>query len=455
MGYYKYYIRKLIKSILRWFDKKTLILIILFLLFLCWNNGVFAEYTEQDSAVLHVIALDIIKLNNQVEDLQTKLGHIEADMADIQPDVASISEDVASLSADILDIQQDIAQLRAYASNLGYLQGIDYNIRDIDVKVQSIEYRVNEIGSYVYQMNSNISEIVKYFKQSETNITTQDFQPSYVNGIGASSNKLFNIVADDTNGQYWTTYYFPIEKDTSYSYKIMGSFDYYRYGYCNSVPSPGGSVEEYFNYGSVSNGFEHNIQKPFNYSYFYISLSSRKNIESIKFTKTTTTTTDNPLNIFDNQQKQHEETIANANSNTDKINNTLTDSTVSDDSYNIDTSFTGGLNDSSHDDLLIGMINQISTVISGGNVTTIVIPIPHTGGAVITLSSDLLSKHIKGTLIYTLIQTFWYVAFGIYFFRFGSRAIHWLTSGELLEHGPGKFAEYLAKQNATITSEMM
>lgn len=479
MGYFNYFIKCCIRRITylifkpKVLKKLLLIALVLFAVLFLLKTSSRAEFTDQDSAVLHVIALDIIKLNNQIDDLNARIGTIQADLTDIQPDVGSINESVSSISADVLDIQQDVANLRQditalknYASNLGYLQVIDGNIRDIDMRCQSLEYRVQEATSYIYQINNGISEIVKYFKQGETIKETVSFSPSYINSIGASpSTGKFNSVPDSSSqNNFWTTFYIPLEKGETYSISLGTNFYNLRYGYCQDVPAAGVP----FSTVNVQDGtqtFEYSFIANGNYSYFYISLNMRTYLGIRNFTKTVTTTADNPLNIFENQQKQHEETIASNQANTDKItssvtesankiDSTLTSTDVSEDTYNIDTSFAGDIDEASYDSFLTDWINSIIRVLQSRSTITLDIPIPFVNYT-ITVNSDLIFNRVYGTSLYTFINVIWYFIFGAYFFRFGYRSVHWLTSGELVEKGPATFATYLMKQNAVITSDLM
>lgn len=471
MGYYKYYLRKLIKFILRWFDKKTLILIILFLLFLCWNEGVFAlqksVYELTDEEILQLTQEELENLSE--EEYIYLLDRIEA----ITNDFSVSTYDFSSIdSTRLYEINTKLSNIQSYLwdirSNIwnsesglyaqtAYLRTISANISTILTRLNSINSSISDLNSGISDLNSSISEITKYFKQSESSSTTTDFVPSYNNNIGINiSNSTFASVSDNpSNNEYWCTYYFPIQKDHTYKVQLVSSASYrrLRWGFCQSVPSVGSSAST-LNTLDGQSSLNISFTSDGSYSYVYITVDSRLTTTTRVFKDILTTTTDNPLNIFDNQQKNHEEQLANSNQNTDKINNTLTSSEVSEDTYNIDTSFSSGVDDENYTNFLTNWINTIIGTFSSRASTNLEIPIPFVDETIV-IHSDIVSKHIQGTLLYLLIQVFWYFKFGAYFFRFGSRAVHWLTSGELIERGPGAFAEYLMKQNAVITSDLM
>lgn len=485
VGYYKYYIRKLLKVILRWFDKKTLILIIIFLLFLCWNNGVFAA--EGQDAIL----------------LQYKIATFYASSYDSNSDssfynfsISKIYDSQVAVGGQLYTLKSGVSYTcyNASSSNLpsyifydmpsdSYVDTVvSTNFNDLQVTGRldtSLWFQTSGYHTFtmpvdcwlfvptehtsagtirIYQENgvSNIYKILdRYFSTGTTSTEKVSFSPSYINSIGASpSSGKFNSVPDSASqNNYWSTFYFPLEKGETYSISLGTNFYNLRYGFCQQVPAVGVP----FSTVNVKDGtqtFDYSFVADGNYSYFYLSVNMRTYISIREFFKTVTTTEDNPLNVFDNMQKNHEETISNQNQNTEKVINTLTDNSVSEDSYNIDTSFTGDINEDSYDNVLSSMINNIIHTLNSSSISIISIPIPNTDKS-ITLESNIISKHIQGTLIYTLIQTFWYFAFGVYFFRFGYSAINWLTSGKMIEKGPSAFADYLSSENATITSDMM
>lgn len=141
---------------------------------------------------------------------------------------------------------------------------------------------------------------------------------------------------------------------------------------------------------------------------------------------------------------------------TEQVTGTLTDSTVSDSSMTVDTS-QYDVDDSE------GVTNFITSFLDivkkaffyiDSSVETITIPIPNTEQTVV-LYSDIISKHITGTYIYTLIQSFWWFVIGGYIIIFAKRMIEWLSTGEIAEKGVFGFIWWLDVHNEIIKSYMM
>lgn len=102
------------------------------------------------------------------------------------------------------------------------------------------------------------------------------------------------------------------------------------------------------------------------------------------------------------------------------------------------------------------MLNTIKNTFLGINntVETIEIPVPFTNSNIV-LSSDMVSKHIQGTAIFTLIQALWWFVIGKYIVLFSYSMISWLSTGKIADKGISSFIEYLDKNNEIINSYMM
>lgn len=183
--------------------------------------------------------------------------------------------------------------------------------------------------------------------------------------------------------------------------------------------------------------------------------------------------------LFDNSTSQNAGIVGAIEQQTESINeqtnsiqqqtqvqqetqNFLKDDTVSDDSMSVDSSaFTSDQQQSNQadvDNFFTNFLNTVKDTFVGINTTveTIEIPLPN-GLDSITLSSDIISKHIHGTIIYTLIQTFWYFLIGGYIVIYVKRLLDWLSTGKIVASEKGVFGliEWLDVHNEIIKSYMM
>lgn len=93
---------------------------------------------------------------------------------------------------------------------------------------------------------------------------------------------------------------------------------------------------------------------------------------------------------------------------------------------------------------------------SSSSVDTINIPIPFVRNKNITLSSNMISRHIFGTDLYVIIQLIYTFIFAKYFIRLAKRILNWLDRGEAFtEGGFSKFLNYLSEQNVVINASLM
>lgn len=138
----------------------------------------------------------------------------------------------------------------------------------------------------------------------------------------------------------------------------------------------------------------------------------------------------------------------------------LKDDTLDNNSMTIDTSSFGSIEQSSHqqsvDNFFTGLLDTVYQAFTGINSTVdkITIPLPHTEQTIV-LYSDIISKHISNTPIFSLIQMFWTFLFGSYIIVFVKRMLDWLSTGKLAEKGVFGFIEWLDIHNEIIKSYMM
>lgn len=150
--------------------------------------------------------------------------------------------------------------------------------------------------------------------------------------------------------------------------------------------------------------------------------------------------------------------------NTDKIDSTIKDSTdkildntVNNDSMTVDTTdYDVSSEEQEIDSFLTDLLNNIKNVFLSisSSVKTIDIGLPYVDKK-ITLRSDIISKHINGTFLFTLIQTFWYFVFGKHIIMFCKRMLDWLSTGEIAEKGASSFIKYLDQNNEVLKTYMM
>lgn len=140
----------------------------------------------------------------------------------------------------------------------------------------------------------------------------------------------------------------------------------------------------------------------------------------------------------------------------DEQNNFLQDSNVNDESMDIKTDSFNVDDKEGVENFFTSTLEHIKSIFLNidDTVETIEIPLPHTTQKLV-LSSDLLSKHIVNTSIYSLIQVFWWFVIGRYLIMFCKRIIDWLSTGEIAEKGPSAFIRYLDQNNELIKTYMM
>lgn len=133
----------------------------------------------------------------------------------------------------------------------------------------------------------------------------------------------------------------------------------------------------------------------------------------------------------------------------------LEDDTIQDSSMSIDT--TGmTVSDNGVNNFFTDFLNSVYNIFVNidSTVETITIPMPYNIPDIV-LRSDIISSHINNTILFTLIQTFWWFIISRYIIHFVFRMIKWLTDGELAERGVFAFADWLDSYNSIIKSYMM
>lgn len=143
-------------------------------------------------------------------------------------------------------------------------------------------------------------------------------------------------------------------------------------------------------------------------------------------------------------------------SSTQTVTNTLTDSTVSEESMTVNTEGLSAEDEQDIDGFFTRFLERIHNVFININdtVETIEIGLPFVNKSII-LSSDMISKHIQGTTLYTLIQAVWWFVIGGYIIIFCKRMLDWLSTGKIAEKGVFSFIEWLDVNNEIIKSYMM
>ena len=133
----------------------------------------------------------------------------------------------------------------------------------------------------------------------------------------------------------------------------------------------------------------------------------------------------------------------------------LENDTVQDSTMTIDTSGMT-VNDNGVNNFFTTFINSVYNLFNNidSTVETISIPMPFNMPDIV-LRSDIISSHISNTILFTLIQTFWWFVLSRYIIYFVFRMIKWLSDGELAERGVFAFADWLDNYNAIIKSYMM
>ena len=113
-------------------------------------------------------------------------------------------------------------------------------------------------------------------------------------------------------------------------------------------------------------------------------------------------------------------------------------------------------NDNGVNNFFTDFLNSVYNIFVNidSTVETINIPMPYNMPDIV-LRSDAISSYIGNSILFTLIQTFWWFVISRYIILFVFRIVKWLSDGELSERGVFAFADWLDSYNSIIKSYMM
>lgn len=154
-------------------------------------------------------------------------------------------------------------------------------------------------------------------------------------------------------------------------------------------------------------------------------------------------------NIVDN--------IQSGNQTAEETKDFITNESVQESSMDVDTSDYDINDTNGTDDFISDVLNELYVFFNGisdSNVYTVEIPLPY-GMDSIVLRSDIISSHIRGTVLYTLIQTMWTFVFGTYLLFYVRFIIKFFSSGEFETSGLAFFIAHLEDNDVIIRSTMM
>lgn len=156
-------------------------------------------------------------------------------------------------------------------------------------------------------------------------------------------------------------------------------------------------------------------------------------------------------NTIQEQTATIEEQTQTIQQSTNTINDSLTSTEYDESGVSIDTSATDSIDTSSTYNLFSTIFTNFGNLINNNNwnnVETIRIGLPYVDESnYIELRSDIVSSKLQGTLIYTIIITAWYSAFGLYIFKFVTKLFNAIKSGNILSG--------FSFDDEVITSSMM
>lgn len=285
-------------------------------------------------------------------------------------------------------------------------------------------------------------------------IPTEYIDSRIIGGSISSTNK--SGVINDFGG--CTLYFAPVSyKGQKIGCAIQSTTQIeYRIGYFEKVNI--GATGYYLHQGTSGLGnlvTQGGFVSPFNEGYFVLTVYHGDNVVDVSiYSQDSTSDAINNMGsvITSNQDKNTDKIIESQ----EEIKDSITNSEVSDSSMTVNTDGLGMTDEQGVNDFFSNMLNTIKNTFLGINSTveTIEIPIPFTSDNLV-LSSDLVSKHIQGTAIYSLIQGLWWFVIGKYIVMFSYRMIAWLSTGKIADKGISSFIDYLDKNNEIINSYMM
>lgn len=225
-----------------------------------------------------------------------------------------------------------------------------------------------------------------------------------------------------------------------------------------SSSSPSTSVSNYNNYQGIDTDvrivndcqtykFEGNTFSPGSSGinvYIPTILISYKSATLIEFinnnsssqTQAITQAIQNQTNTIEQQTTTIQEQTNTIQQSTNTINDSLTSTDYDESGASIDTSATDDIDNTSAINLFSTIFTNFGNLINNNNwnsVETIRIGLPYVDESqYIELRSDIVSSRLQGTLIYTIIVTAWYSAFGLYIFKFVNKLFIAIKSGNIL-----------------------
>lgn len=164
--------------------------------------------------------------------------------------------------------------------------------------------------------------------------------------------------------------------------------------------------------------------------------------------------------INDNSSTQNQEIINQLEEQKniqEEQKNFITNTTVEDSTMNVDTSDIQVEDDTNIDTFFTDFFTDLDNVfrsIDYNVVSTISFPIPFSDKDLV-LQSDLISRHIINTPLYSLIQLVYWFTFSKYIIMFSWRILSWVQSGGFENGGISDFIWYLDTENVIIKSFMM
>lgn len=135
----------------------------------------------------------------------------------------------------------------------------------------------------------------------------------------------------------------------------------------------------------------------------------------------------------------------------------VTNETITDSNMEVDTSEMEVTDTNDVHGFIGDVLNELLVFFNGiseSTVYSIEIPMPY-GLDSIILQSDMISKNIRGTILYSLIQTMWSFVFGTYLVFYVRHIINFFSSGEFDDTSLAYFLEHLENNDVIIRSTMM
>lgn len=261
-----------------------------------------------------------------------------------------------------------------------------------------------------------------------------------------NSNHIYTSITGSSENNINTAFCFFAEAGVEYNinFRITSNTvtSYVHISTSNDMPSYGVKITDTevhamtgsFSYGYVIEGNNNWVNVAY-YSGYY-------SYNEVYVSYYSTGTTTDLITSIQNQTTQTNNAINNASNNisntltqeTEKIEDTMTNTEYDDNVVNIDVSSAEDVDDTEVTGLFTTVFENLSNLISSSSWSTvevIEIGLPYTDGK-IQLRSDILSNIVGNSLLRTLINVAWYSLFGLYVFRFVTNIYHSIKSGNIL-----------------------